>query len=389
MNNKLINKHEKELQCFQQAVKIALKKQGETRRLMKYLDGKDVFRREEERPDIVKLCSKQQKNVLVGIEHFRVDHLSIKKKDNKIASTGVVAEKEVESIYQKWHEEVMKTGNVPTEAVEAIANGIATQMQRTETASYHTYIDAFNYSLEQHLKSVDDYRKNLLTLSDKKYKIELAFLIEIHMEFNNLYLNDKNGNIKSSQGKFPIFEEIVQILEKKIDYRKINYVILIFGNTLYNEKIKVIAIRTNNIRKNLECQGEKIYEYAGDDMLLFDFQTSHRNINIISKCIFEEDKINIGYQYTAEVLDDKILFGFLQYAFKRAFELKKNRYNFATTVSVQMLMECLEDFIVGWNLPNNNKREWYPKPIFTLNAFDDLEKRLNDFEKRWFPEAGR
>ena len=118
----MINKHEKELQCFQQAVKIALKKQGETRRLMKYLDGKDVFRREEERPDIVKLCSKQQKNVLVGIEHFRVDHLSIKKKDNKIASTGVVAEKEVESIYQKWHEEVMKTGNVPTEAVEAIAN---------------------------------------------------------------------------------------------------------------------------------------------------------------------------------------------------------------------------------------------------------------------------
>lgn len=76
----MISKHDKEVQCFNKAVKTALKKRGETKRIMKYLNGKDVPRKEEERPDIVKLCKKDsrgQKDTIIGIEHFRVDQLSI------------------------------------------------------------------------------------------------------------------------------------------------------------------------------------------------------------------------------------------------------------------------------------------------------------------------
>ena len=56
-----------------------------------------------------------------------------------------------------------------------------------KVVTYHTYIHSFEYSLEQHMKSFDVYRKNLTKFAGKKYNIELALLIEIHMEFNNLY----------------------------------------------------------------------------------------------------------------------------------------------------------------------------------------------------------
>ena len=51
----MIDKHSKEIQCFQQALQIALKKRGETKHILKYLNGTDIVRNEEERPDIVKL----------------------------------------------------------------------------------------------------------------------------------------------------------------------------------------------------------------------------------------------------------------------------------------------------------------------------------------------
>ena len=100
--NKVIDKHDREMQCFQRAVQIALKKRGETKRILKYLNGNDVVRKEEERPDIVKLCkndSRGQCDTIVGIEHFRVDQLSIKKKDGRIASTGIVTEKNVWNMF--------------------------------------------------------------------------------------------------------------------------------------------------------------------------------------------------------------------------------------------------------------------------------------------------
>ena len=143
----MIDKHDREMQCFQRAVQIALKKRGETKRILKYLNGNDVVRKEEERPDIVKLCkndSRGQCDTIVGIEHFRVDQLSIKKKDGRIASTGIVTEKNVWNMFNTWHDEVMRTDKVPDAAVYDIVKVIAEQITRMEATTYHTYIHAFN-----------------------------------------------------------------------------------------------------------------------------------------------------------------------------------------------------------------------------------------------------
>ena len=40
------------------------------------------------------------------------------------------------------------------------------------------------------------------------------------------------------------------------------------GVTIYTDNLEVIAIRTENIRKELERQNIAIYEYAGEDLFL-------------------------------------------------------------------------------------------------------------------------
>lgn len=381
------DKHRKELQCFQRAVDVALKRRGETKRIMKYLAGEDIHREEEERPDIVKVCrtgGRGQKDNIVGIEHFRVDHLSLKKKNDKIASTGVATERDVHRIFNTWHQEVTETNEVPEEAVMEIFRGVSDQIERMEKATYHTYIAAFEYSLEQHLRSIDIYRKNLSKIAGRKYNTQLALFIEIHMEFNNLYLNEKSGNAKSSKGQFPMFGEIVRMLEKRIDKKKVDYIVFCMGNTLYNEHINVIAVRTGNIAKNLERQGVRIYEYAGEDILLSDFQSVHRNIKVTPQCTFKEERVDVNFQYVADILNENQQLQLMFYSFKRAWQLKRCGYHYATTVGVQMLMEIFGDFVIGWKKADSDKTSWKVEPILSPLAFNDWEKRMDEFEKRWF-----
>ncbi len=93
------------------------------------------------------------------------------------------------------------------------------------------------------------------------------------------------------------------MLEERVDKRKVDYIVLCLGGTLYNDYIKVITVRTGNIQKSIERQGENIYEYVGEDILMCDFQAMHRNVHITPQCIFEEDQVNIEFEYLAESLD--------------------------------------------------------------------------------------
>ena len=71
-----------ELHCLQIAIEAKKQQKGESRKILEFLAGEDVYRAHEERPDFVRRISPQKegtKGVLLGIEHFRVDHLAIKK----------------------------------------------------------------------------------------------------------------------------------------------------------------------------------------------------------------------------------------------------------------------------------------------------------------------
>lgn len=65
------------------------------------------------------------------------------------------------------------------------------------------------------------------------------------MEFKNLYLNNKDGTSKRSFDQYPILGDIIRMLEEGIDKRKVDYIVLCLGDTLYNDYIKVIAFHTS------------------------------------------------------------------------------------------------------------------------------------------------
>ena len=225
MENKKKNIEEK---CLEQALKAGLKDRGETKRILQELVGEEIERLNTERPDFIKRHfskSKCEKDTIVGIEHFRADHLSVLKQNGDIGSSGIVFEKDVYKLYDKWHVPVQNGEAFSEKMLEEIGQTMADQLIRLERATYHSFIDSFKYSLEKHLNSVSVYRQNLMKHATSGERIKLAFLIEIHTEMGHLFLNDKKGTRRNNNGNLPIFQDIVDILEK-IDTKKVDFVIL-------------------------------------------------------------------------------------------------------------------------------------------------------------------
>lgn len=384
MENKKKNIEEK---CLEQALKAGLKDRGETKRILQELVGEEIERLNTERPDFIKRHfskSKCEKDTIVGIEHFRADHLSVLKQNGDIGSSGIVFEKDVYKLYDKWHVPVQNGEAFSEKMLEEIGQTMADQLIRLERATYHSFIDSFKYSLEKHLNSVSVYRQNLMKHATSGERIKLAFLIEIHTEMGHLFLNDKKGTRRNNNGNLPIFQDIVDILEK-IDTKKVDFIILCMGDTLYNSPVKVIALRTGNIEKQLKRRGIFIYEYAGEDLILTNFQTVRKDIQKNVKYMADGDKIDYSLNFTAQELDHTHKLYLLFYAFRKALACKRKGYNYVTTLSVQSLVDVFGDFVIDWEIPKDRSEEWKVKPVFLPVPIEVINQRYEDFDKKWKP----
>ena len=85
MNNQ-DKKKETELKCLNTAIQNCLSQKGDSRRIGMLMSDVDVERKSEERPDFIRYLAptnKNEKGIVVGIEHFMVDHLSKEKQSKK------------------------------------------------------------------------------------------------------------------------------------------------------------------------------------------------------------------------------------------------------------------------------------------------------------------
>lgn len=376
-----LDKKNNELLCLDRVIKEKESLHVESQQIINKISGKEFDRKNAERPDFVRYCSptsKREKGILIGIEHFRVDRLSLQKKDGRVASTGIATEKEVYKIYEQWHKEVKTSEVIPEGAVRDIVNLVAAQVQNEEKSSYNTFIKSFEYSLNKHLENVEVYRTNLQKLSEGKYKTELALLIEIHSEFRNLFLNNQRGTYREKNFT-SIFEDMVRLMEKKVDCNKVDYIILCMGETIYTDKIKVIAIRTEDIRKQLEKQNIVVYEYAGEDLIFTDFEVTQRNVKNEPRYEIDGDKISFVIKHTDEEKNEEFALNAMFYSLKKAFEYQKQGKNFVTTYGTQMMLDVLGNYVVGWQ---QNKQKIQPilKPFFRKN----LIYKMLAFEQKWY-----
>ena len=238
-----MEKKSKELDCLRQAVTLGLRKRGRTKTFFKAVeaglkDKESIL--DGERPDFVILTPQEQngKRTLLGIEHFRVDHLVTQKQYKKgndskqVASIGIVEQKNVNAFYDKYHEKVMASPEIPDGLFDGMAKLLENMANNIQRATYRNFMESFVYSMERHLSNVDDYLQELNKKSTGKYNIQMGFLVEVHSDFGHLYLSHDGKTEKAKNGLMPFFEEIVQWIEENCDARKVNFIVFYLSETL-------------------------------------------------------------------------------------------------------------------------------------------------------------
>ena len=58
-------------------------------------------------------------------------------------------------------------------------------------------------------------------------------------------------------------------------------------------------------------------------------------------------------------------------------------YDFATILSVQSMVDVLEDFVVDWRISTNPIESWKVELILLPVTKEAIEQRYEEFDKRW------
>ena len=143
-----MEKKSKELDCLRQAVTLGLRKRGRTKEFFKAVeaglnDKESIL--DGERPDFIIVTPQEQngKRTLLGIEHFRVDHLVTQKQYKKgndskqVASIGIVEQKNVNAFYDKYHEKVMASPEIPDGLFDGMAKLLENMANNIQLSLIH------------------------------------------------------------------------------------------------------------------------------------------------------------------------------------------------------------------------------------------------------------
>ena len=342
-NSHDINKEKAEEQCFQKAYSEAIKRKDKTAELLAFFYGTPFRDRDKnDRPDIVRICKRGKRNpkeIVVGIEHFRVDQLSVKHKSG-YKSTRQEINSWISDIYEAGHKELITEGIASEANTVRLLDNIAKLSMETMQRKYSSLLSSLDYALVKHLKGADAYRKNLEKIASGR-TVELAFLIEITSAFPQLFLNDKNRTHVKNDGILPMLDSFVMQLEA-IDKRKVDYIILYISNSIREvPHPTVIAVRTGNVRKHLKRQGITVYKYIGEDS--YDTTPLHFNDAKITPMDDDENGYNltIGWNRKNSETVTNAVFS----AFGEAYHAKKKNIPFATTRIVQLLLFSISEDI--------------------------------------------
>ncbi len=370
-----------EIECLDLAIKACLAQHGISKRIGLLLSGEDIQRDSDERPDFLRI-SKPDGNhngVVIGIEHFRVDHFSRELKNNRVGSYGIGYEKNLKNAVNTWQPQISSDQEIPAGALESMGTLIAQLLSQQLQATYNSFISAFSYSLNKHIESIDFYHSQLDRYAGN-YEKKLAFLIEIHSDFHKLFFHDSKG-IHYGENTIPLFDELVAIMEK-IDTRKVHYLILCFGNTVYNDDTKVIAVPTQNLRSHLAKRNIPVYHYAGHDIFLSGFQTPRLDFKATSD--YERSGDNIDFHITVasrDIKEEKKLEMVVD-MYRYIKQLESKNQDYATTDLVEMFYEVFDEYFSRLKgMSTESIIQLIPLVAATNKDKNDL--KFLKFEKKW------
>lgn len=327
-----IEKEQHERNCFNRAVELSQLRGGQTAEILSYLNGRPFEDRpKNDRPDLVNICITGRDNsnkTFVGIEHFEVNQFSTEFKRH-VKSTGREIEAHMRRIYSKGHNELVEKGHVSHDSIMGILDESAIFAKEIYLRNYNTFLRTFNTVLHNHCAAAEIYRKNLHDIAESA-NVELAFLIEIRTATPQLFLNKAGGRVDvRNDGILPVTEDIVELLSA-IDASLIDYIILFFRNADFRGNESVIAIRSGNIKKQLDAQGIETYTYASEELFAND-------IRYVKYAVEPVNNGEPAYRTTLTIEYEERIEPILN-ALEIAFHAKKHGKPFAASRSIQCFL---------------------------------------------------
>ena len=327
-------KKEHELMILEDTIALARKRGGEGRRNAAKLSGRMTEKCE--RPDSV---IDDGYGRLIGIEHFRVDHHV--RKDAKCKAKVP----ELLHRYEQKRIEVAKESDEDTkldqmkETVSAMGCEIA---KIVSDVTLDDLVRSFQKRLfdgsSAHASKLTEYRANLQQRNPKR--IEMGYLIEIHSDFSQLYLNTSQGAKRIALGEMPLLVEVWDLLEHAA--RDVDWILLAFCEPL-SGKVKDAAIvkcRNGMFSESLKRQGLERVEYLG----LGKKTPKKRNSKLSAEFCDVPDSsytLRIAHRYDS-IAKEGLLFRAVADA-AQAVELDREGKPFVSTLPVQMIYELLRE----------------------------------------------
>ena len=385
MNNQ-DKKKETELKCLNTAIQNCLSRKGDSKRIGKLMSGVEVERKSEERPDFIRYVAPDNKNergIVVGIEHFMVDHLSKEKqskKKTKYQSMGRIHQNNALSYFNKWQEKVLNSEHIPEDAITGLCDTLSAHFNNSAYATIKTFYFSFKSALDTHMASIDEYKRAIKVEADKrKADNKLIILIEVHSAFHNLFFHHNRKIHYENTPVMLVLDEFIQLLEKAD--KRVDYYVLSFSDTL-DTKTKTIAVNAKDICGSLKKQRVPVYHYCGADLYLpkdwafvKDYHMEMKHEEHGEETTFQAfpSMCTMRPEYKLKFIYSALRMVYIYYAKKEPVVLD---------LDVERMLEIFFQHIVSWRKCEGDN--WSYEPIFlTVPSVDYIDKAFDAFKKRW------
>lgn len=189
-----------------------------------------------------------------------------------------------------------------------------------------------------HASKLPKYRNHLTELSGDDGRIELGYLIEIHSDFQGLFMHDGTRVARLVSGQCPLYAEIYDLLFKASC--EVDWILIGFYPCLTDQIVNaaIIDCRNNMFKESCRRQRLKRTEYLGLGKTEPFLKQSRVGETEIELC---GDKVNIKIENPAEGISPDLLFCTAINGAARALNLDRSGESYTTTISVQLIYELV------------------------------------------------
>ncbi len=382
MGNNEEAKKKSERKCLNIAIQNLLSQGGFSKRIGKLLSGNDVERQSEERPDFIRYVSSANngRGMIVGIEHFRVDHISNMTKNNKYQSLGIIHQKRTHAYYDKWHEEILNSESIPDISLSEMCGMLSKHFDNAAYATIHTFISSFKQAIDTHMESIDEYARAIKYESNKrKADHRLVILIEVHSAFRNLFFHNNNKIHYENTPVCLVLDEFIQLLEKAD--KRVNYYIFNFTDTL-EMKTKTVAINAKDIRGSLHKQHIPVYHYCGADLYLPNGEAFVKDYHMEMQHETNGKEITFKAFPSMSIMRPEYKLKFIYNALRIVYFYYAKKEPIILDLDVERILEIFAPFIIDWRKCQEDN--WSYEPVFlTVPSPDYVDKAFKAFSERW------